>query len=128
MIQGLYIWGILYPPTIILIKISILLLYNRIFVLPKFQIIVNLCMALFLCIGIANWLLDWFFCTPISFYWDKTEPGTCVDNYKSYMAGGALNIFMDVVLITLPIPVVWSLQLPKKQKLSVIGIFAMGGL
>ncbi|KAK6206202.1 integral membrane protein [Colletotrichum tabaci] len=40
----------------------------------------------------------------------------------------ALNIFTDVVLATLPIPVVWNLQMKLKVRLCVIGILSLGYL
>lgn len=40
----------------------------------------------------------------------------------------ALNIFTDVVLATLPVPVVWNLQMKLKLRLYVIGILSLGYL
>ena len=44
------------------------------------------------------------------------------------MACAALNVFTDLVILILPIPIVWSLQLPKRQRLVLIGIFSLGGM
>ncbi|GJC90464.1 hypothetical protein ColLi_13302 [Colletotrichum liriopes] len=40
----------------------------------------------------------------------------------------ALNIFTDVVLATLPVPIVWSLQMKLKLRIYVIGILSLGYL
>ena len=37
-----------------------------------------------------------------------------------------ITIFLDFVILLLPVPVVWSLQLPKKQRIAVLGIFGAG--
>ena len=37
-----------------------------------------------------------------------------------------ITIFLDFFLLLMPVPVVWSLQLPKRQRLAVISIFMAG--
>ena len=37
-----------------------------------------------------------------------------------------LTIFLDFIILFLPVPIVWSLQLPKKQRIAVLGIFGAG--
>jgi hypothetical protein len=39
-----------------------------------------------------------------------------------------LNIFLDFVIILLPLPTVWGLRLPKKQKRALIAVFMLGFL
>ncbi|KAJ0336147.1 hypothetical protein COL922a_008310 [Colletotrichum nupharicola] len=53
-----------------------------------------------------------FYCQPTARFWDKTV--------------AALNIFTDVVLATLPIPLIWNLQMKRKVRLYVIGILSLG--
>lgn len=40
----------------------------------------------------------------------------------------AFNIFTDVVLATLPIPIIWNLQMKRRVRLSVIVILSLGYL
>lgn len=42
------------------------------------------------------------------------------------MTFSVITIFLDFILLFLPVPIVWSLQLPRKQRLAVIGIFGGG--
>ena len=37
-----------------------------------------------------------------------------------------LTIFLDFIILFLPVPLVWSLQLPKKQRIAVLCIFGAG--
>ena len=37
-----------------------------------------------------------------------------------------MNTFDDFVVFLLPIPIVWNLQLPVRQRLAVISLFALG--
>ena len=127
--QGLYAYSLLYTPIIILAKISILLLYHRIFVLPKFQMHVKFWIVFLTLFGISTFFVDMFFCWPISYFWDKTQVGgKCINTYRYYMACAALNVFTDLVILILPMPIVWGLQLPKRQRLVLVGIFSLGGM
>ena len=70
-----------------------------------------------------------FSCKPIQFFWDKSIPyGHCLDeNAISYGMTGA-NILSDFVVLCLPIPPLWGLKLPVARRLSLIGMFVLGGL
>ena len=37
-----------------------------------------------------------------------------------------ITIFLDFVILLLPVPIVWTLQLPKKQRIAVIALFGAG--
>lgn len=70
-------------------------------------------------------------CRPMAGYWDKTLKPDCYD-ISLFITFGlvntAFNIFTDVVLATLPVPIVWNLQMKRRVKISVIGILSMGYL
>ncbi|KAI9892672.1 MAG: hypothetical protein M1814_001366 [Vezdaea aestivalis] len=38
----------------------------------------------------------------------------------------AINIFTDFLILLFPMPIVWKLQIPKRQKLALCGVFAAG--
>ncbi|KAF9874227.1 integral membrane protein [Colletotrichum karsti] len=72
-------------------------------------------------------------CKPMSGYWDKTiVPKPVCMNIKLFVQLGVLNtsfnIFTDVVLATLPVPIIWNLQMKLKLRLYVIGILSLGYL
>lgn len=41
-------------------------------------------------------------------------------------SASVINIFTDFLAITLPMPLIWSLNLPARQRLAVISIFGLG--
>ncbi|ESZ98065.1 hypothetical protein SBOR_1596 [Sclerotinia borealis F-4128] len=113
-----------------LIKISILLLYVRIFgSLRYFRI---------LAYGFGGFTFAWavmvvivctFQCLPVAYQWDKTiEGGKCIDSWLFFTIGSSFDVLVDLALLILPIPAVWNLQLSVLQKLSVIAIFCLGSL
>lgn len=42
------------------------------------------------------------------------------------MTFGIITIILDFILLLLPVPIVWALQLPVKQRLAVCGLFFLG--
>lgn len=67
-------------------------------------------------------------CKPISFAWDKTIPnGHCLDLAVIYFSLSGISTFIDVILLLLPIPWLWGLQMNRQKKLSLIAAFILGG-
>jgi len=65
-------------------------------------------------------------CRPLAFNWDTTIDGSCGERNRVYVSAGSLNIITDVMVLTLPMPKIWGLQLPLKRKLGLMVIFSLG--
>jgi hypothetical protein len=77
---------------------------------------------------IASVIAGLFQCNPIAFAWDKTiEGGTCFNVTALFYANAGLNIFQDVFIYILPMRMLWEIQIPRKQKIALIAVFAVGG-
>ncbi|KAI0903109.1 hypothetical protein F4823DRAFT_629668 [Ustulina deusta] len=68
-------------------------------------------------------------CIPLEWSWINSlaDPRYCFNYNIFWMASGACEIFLDALILTLPISVVIRLQFSLKQKLTVSGIFLLGG-
>ena len=44
------------------------------------------------------------------------------------IAGCSINLFFDLAIAVVPVPVFWNLQMEKKKKIKVVGIFAAGAM
>lgn len=80
---------------------------------------------------ILYWIVDLFVaifeCTPVAFYWDLSiKGGTCIDQNAFYRWNGVANLLIDFLVLSLPIPMIWRLSLPTKEKVSLSGIFLLG--
>lgn len=65
----------------------------------------------------------------MAYFWNKNiGGGHCLDELAFWFSNASFNIATDVACIALPIPVLKSLRLPKKQKYSLIIVFGLGGL
>lgn len=78
--------------------------------------------------GIASIFVTIFQCTPISHVWDKTEHGYCISLTAFWYAGAVANIIGDVAVLILPMRPTWELAIPKRQKIGLMVVFALGSL
>lgn len=52
----------------------------------------------------------------------------CLDQSAIFTADSIISTVTDAILLILPIPLTWSLQMPRTTKLRVVGMLAVGGL
>jgi hypothetical protein len=71
-------------------------------------------------------LLNIFWCTPVAATFGIGKPTNCIDGYTTNLVIGALNLATDVVVLLLPMPVLWKLQLSTAKKLGVAACFSVG--
>ena len=110
-------------------KLTIVLLLLRIFdVNDKFRRVAWILITTWTIYSVIGVLLVVFECSPVRKAWEPLLPGRCIDIIHVGVASGIVNIIYDVILLILPIPMVWRLQLAKKMKIAVICIFMTGSL
>lgn len=118
-------------------KASILLLYQRLFKPSKVtKWIIHSTLVLVVTYHLAIMFATIFACAPRKKAWDvRWGGGECVKQTRDTpkivqitIAGAAVNVFTDVMILIIPVPVVWKLQLPRRQKIAVLAIFATGAL
>lgn len=121
--------AILYFALITAIKISILLLYRRIFSTSYYRM-----RLLLVAIAVVSWWLAGTLstivsCVPVERLWIGSSVGGYCFNFNIFwMAMGAVELVIDTIILVLPVPMVLALQLSSKQKVSLGGIFLLGGL
>jgi len=108
-------------------KISILLLYYRLFgVVQKFRWALWGTSFVVLGYWIACTILAFLGCDPFARNWNKKISGTCVNLVKFFIWNGISNLLIDFLILLLPIPIVWRLSAPTRQKLELSSIFLFG--
>ncbi|KLJ13381.1 hypothetical protein EMPG_11670 [Blastomyces silverae] len=115
-----------YKFTLNFSKMSILLLYRRIFVTRKFQIAVNIVFAFVVLYFIASVVANILECRPIEKNFDMTIPGKCINITAHWFTNAISTSSSDIVTLLLPMPVIHRLRLPTRQKYALMGIFALG--
>lgn len=113
-----------------MVKISILLLYRRIFDTRNFK-------RATLIVGIAcvSWLIAALLCLAFQCHTlaeryaaDSLFSDQCI-NLKAYWAAiTGSNMGLDIIILCMPLYMVWNLELAIRQKIALSGIFALGAL
>lgn len=109
-----------------LIKTSMCLLYLGIFPMRSFQISVYIAIAICNAFALMVILSTTFICIPVKMSFDPTVQGHCGNRNALWLIIGILNILTDLLVVILPIPVVWGLQIPQKKRIALVGIFSLG--
>ena len=128
--QEAYFTMISYNAGLACAKIAILLLYLRLFGLA-YPTLRKTSYALLLIVALSGlWLVCSvaFFCWPIEASWDVSIKSSCLPRKMRWYLGPSLNIVTDLMIISLPLPVLSKMRLPRAQKLAVCVAFATGFL
>ena len=69
-----------------------------------------------------------FLCDPVQTFWDIEIEGTCKKVENHFLGTSILGIVLDWTIWMLPMPTMRRLRLPRRQKLGLWGVFALGGV
>ncbi|RAH74287.1 uncharacterized protein BO66DRAFT_313099 [Aspergillus aculeatinus CBS 121060] len=120
---------VLYGPLIYITKLSILLLYLRLFAPSKrntpFWLIQTLIWMNFL-FYLADTIVKICECKPRAKIWDQDIPGQCININIPILVTSIVNVVSDFLMLLLPIVCVWRLQMTWWKKMSLSAVFAAG--
>lgn len=110
-------------------KLSILLLFLRIFVPPQSQKT-----KIFYAIWFVIWF-NFFYCVALVLTVllqcvrkKHGSKGTCIDTFSLLITASTINVLSDIVMLIIPLNSVWKLHMTKKQKYGLSVVFAVGTL
>lgn len=111
------------------IKLSVLLLYRRLFLGRLFNRY-----SLAMCAVIILWSLSFFFAFAFQCHTDIVHWWTSAATIEKYCDNtNALNlafvisdVLTDLMILIIPIPIVWKLQMSTTTKIGLTGIFLLG--
>jgi hypothetical protein len=153
--QRFYIANGTYNMSTMLIKLSLLFQYLRIFDAGATRTVCIGMIILTSIWGIAFSVMAWFPCFPIRAYWEWSLTGaTCyaygmvsvsfinttenVDGatgtkergpfVTTYESHSALNLILDLCVFLTPISIIWRKQRSKRENIAILGLFALGAL
>ncbi|KAK7926577.1 hypothetical protein PG985_003575 [Apiospora marii] len=115
-----------YVTAVMLVKLSVLQMYLRIFPSRNFKIMSYTIGAVVIAWWIAIVAVCVFQCNPIPKAWDQSLPGTCIDLKASFVGNAIPNIVTDIAILALPVGQVWHLQVNITQKISLLFMFLLG--
>ncbi|KAM3521712.1 hypothetical protein NHJ13051_006079 [Beauveria bassiana] len=118
--EVIYIWNLCWT------KLSLLMMYYRLFRLPGFKKQVITVGTFVVCWAISISFLFIFICKPIEKLWIPEMPGTCVNEVGVWLANASSTIFSDILILILPIPQIWRLHLKRSEKIGLTMVFGLG--
>ncbi|KAH7189533.1 uncharacterized protein B0J16DRAFT_303385 [Fusarium flagelliforme] len=126
MAKWLVVAEVLYAWNLGWTKLSLLLMYYRIFRVPYFKKMAWIVGSFVFAWVITITFLFIFICVPVAKLWYPDLPGYCINQVGTWIANAASTIFTDIVILCLPIPPIWKLQLGRPEKLGLTAAFAIG--
>ncbi|KAI1775115.1 hypothetical protein F4818DRAFT_417877 [Hypoxylon cercidicola] len=137
LVRALYYTAIERPPGILaycLPKLSIVTLLCSLMGKAKsrvwFWILHGMIVVLFVT-SILSFVLFFVRCSPVSALWDPSTPAQCFDpsilDVVTYISG-SWSAFVDLVLASFPIYLLWNLQMKRQRKVTVMVLMALGFL
>lgn len=107
-------------------KVSLLLLYIRVFPHTMTALVSKFGIAFLGIHGLLYFLLVVFQCVPIAAAFDKTITGKCLNLTAIGFSGAAASIAEDLFILILPVFDTWKLQLGRGKKWALFIMFSMG--
>ncbi|KAK4201726.1 hypothetical protein QBC40DRAFT_323675 [Triangularia verruculosa] len=121
-------YELIYATGISTIKLSVLVFYLRVFV-NKTMRTATKGVIIFVCLwSVGNILQVFLICRPFAAIYtlELMPTAKCGDQVGSFIAIGAFNIITDVMILTLPIPTVWTLKTTRGKKIALTAVFLVG--
>ncbi|KAH6679212.1 hypothetical protein B0J14DRAFT_686202 [Halenospora varia] len=122
-----YAAGVLFETANIAVKLSLLYFYCRIFSTSTFRKAA---------VGVGIICGAWWFasamvtilqCIPVQKAWHKEIEGHCLDLAAFVLGYEITNAALDITLICMPLRMIQTLQLERRQKILISCIFMLGG-
>ncbi|KFA60343.1 hypothetical protein S40285_06050 [Stachybotrys chlorohalonatus IBT 40285] len=128
--QLIFVSYFLYTGAVFFVKESALFFLNRVFTRHANPTWFNAALVVTHVLNVA-WLIGIFLanllmCIPVAKNWDRTLPGYCVRGNAVWIANGSTSVFIDLLILILPLPKIWSLRMSKSRKSALSIIFALG--
>ncbi|KAL8840320.1 MAG: hypothetical protein Q9170_001404 [Blastenia crenularia] len=125
----IYTLSLLQPCTLALTKLAVLRLFHQIFTTRPFRLAINMMAVVVVLWWFGNFFADMLICIPVNYNWDQTILHAHCGNHRLlYIVTPIPWIVTDLTVLVLPLPMAWGLQMPRKQKVALLGVFLLGGL
>ncbi|PLB50872.1 hypothetical protein P170DRAFT_406305 [Aspergillus steynii IBT 23096] len=107
-------------------RLAIICLYLELFQVAWFYRCAITTIVLVVLYWLASILTITLLCRPINSNWNPTIERTCGNVAKTEYASAGFNLAVDLLVVTLPMPIVWKLQMTEKKKFGVTAAFLLG--
>lgn len=129
--QYLFALGIIYSLAAMTIKLSITLLYIRVFSTQStgFRRCIYAAFFFTVALSVTFIVVICAACRPLQYFWtqyDGVSEGSCINISSFFVAFSIFNVSLDVFLLALPIPMVLKLHMSARKKFIVCALMMLG--
>jgi hypothetical protein len=81
--------------------------------------------------GLWMTLSGFIFCLPVRQFWNlsqDTRKQHCLPEGPVWYTNAGIQIATDLLILALPMPLLWRLQMPRRQKWGIMIVFGLGVL
>lgn len=109
-----------------LTKISLLMLFHRIFITPAFRMATKVIGVIVILWWVGTILADTLICIPIAHNWNPEIAARCGNKQLLAIIPPIPWIVTDLAILIMPMPMVYKLHLPGFQRVGLAGLFLLG--
>lgn len=118
-----------YGATFVVTKVSILLFYIRVFPLRGLRIACAIVGCLAITLGMSICIVGGLMCRPLAYTWNKNiVGGKCLPRHAIFYIPAVPTLLLNAVIVCLPMPTIWRLQMKRAHRIAVIAVFALGAM
>ncbi|KAJ5292192.1 hypothetical protein N7478_001443 [Penicillium angulare] len=126
-----FIWLLIvstyYYSTVAFSKLAVLALYGRLWTVNPYRTIILVVGVVIALTAVVSGIMCLNMCQPFSYNWDLTiSEGHCYNKQAFFLWASLPNIFTDIIMLVMPVPIVWKLNVSMKVKLGLTLTFATG--
>ncbi|KAI0426420.1 hypothetical protein F5Y09DRAFT_318987 [Xylaria sp. FL1042] len=126
-IRLLWVYMLIWATGVFSVKIGILLFYWRVFQrTARFRLGAMIVTFISCGIFLSNFFSFTFQCFPVEKFWLPDTPGSCINQNAFYLASAIINVFGDIAVLSLPLPIIWGLHASRSRKWSLSFLFLLG--
>lgn len=111
-----------------MVNIQILMLYIRIFPLKSLHKACWMAGVFSFTWGVVNDIVLVVQCVPVPKFWAPTTHGYCINQNTFYAVATVISTLNILMVFSIPIPILWKLQISTSRKWSLAAAFGIGTL
>ena len=121
-------WPLLWNCCVLTSKLSVLAMYQTLMPIPRMTMAVRVVGTFIILYNVGGFITGLAICQPFekNYDWAGVVKGSCGDVKTYYEWLSAINVISDVIVLLLPLPFIYNLQLQLRKKLVLIAMFSVG--
>lgn len=118
----------LHATSVVIPRLSILMLYLRVFPQRRDRVICYVTAALILANFVGVMVAGFVICIPLNALWNPKIQGRCIDKNAWYRWATLMNIVTDIIMLVVPLPVIWKIKCSTRTKIGLTITFGVGSV